>query len=365
MTASLFLRGSRYYVDVYDAEAGRKQYSLGTSDKREATRLLLSLQDALEAEEWNPYDQTAADFLSQSERSSDVSCSVAMRRWLDEKRAEDCSHNTLRTYEGVVDLFLRREGLQKAPLSGVTRDQCETYIRQQDVSRATQRKRWRFLRAWFNWLLKEEYLQTSPLEKTKAPKRAKKMPKALRRKELKTLCREASPWFERVLRFAVYSGLRPSELGRLRWSDVDFDRGLIYVYEQKNGSESTIPLTDAAREVLEKMLIEEAQAPVYNTEREGMEEISRSDQLIFNREGRDNEPWVHHISRLFRKLRKACGLREELSMYSTRHATATILCEEGVSPVFVQKMMRHANLSTTMRYVHLANERVKDEVNVF
>jgi integrase/recombinase XerC len=345
MNASIFQRGTRFYVDIYDSGQSpkRKQYSLGTEDEREATRLLLDLQDAIEAGAWQPWQQTAASFLSQSQGSDgSIECSAALQRWLGAKRSEECSPNTIRTYKGVVDLFLRRHNLTDAPVSAVRRDHCEAYIRQGDLSRATRRKRYRFLRAFFNWLIREGYLDASPLEKVKAPKRGKKLPKALRREELKALCRKASPWFARLLRFAVYSGLRPSELGRLRWSDIDFERGLIYIYQQKNGSESTVPLTDAARDVLKEM--------------------EAGEGLIFNREGRKGTSWTEHLSQRFLRLRREVGLREELSMYSTRHATATILCEEGVSPVFVQQMMRHADLSTTMRYVHLANERVKDEV---
>lgn len=341
---SIYERGGRFYLSIYDASRRppRKQLSLYTSDEREAQRRKLDLEDALDAGEWDPWSESVKSFLS-GENPADLSCKAALDRFLDAKRAEGCTSNTLRTYEGVLDLFFRRQNLSERAIGAVRRQHTETFIRQRDVSRATQRKRYRFLRAFFNWLIKEEYLSESPLEKVKQPKGGKKLPKALRREELDTLCQEADEWFSRLLRFAVYTGLRPSELGRLRWSHIDFDRNLIYVYEQKNGHESTIPLVDAAREVLNEM--------------------DRSEGFIFNREKRQGDRWTEYISKRFLRLRKACDLRDELSMYSTRHATATILCEEGVSPVFVQQMMRHADLSTTMRYVHVANQRVKDEVS--
>ena len=50
---------------------------------------------------------------------------------------------------------------------------------------------------------------------------------------------------------ALYTGMRRSELFRLQWKDVDFDRGFIHIREPKGGVDQTIPLNDGARQVLE------------------------------------------------------------------------------------------------------------------
>jgi integrase len=161
---------------------------------------------------------------------------------------------------------------------------------------------------------------------------------------LEILLGEADEWFGRLIKFAVFSGLRPNELARLEWSHVDMEKETITILKQKNGSQSIIPLSTPARGVLKEM-------------------DGPGEGFIFNSEGREVRRFVEYVSKRFRDLRDACGLRKEITMYSTRHATATLLIEQGVSPVMVQKLMRHADLSTTMRYVHVATDKIRSAVN--
>ena len=56
-----------------------------------------------------------------------------------------------------------------------------------------------------------------------------------------------------------------------------------------------------------------------------------------------------------------CGVRK-LPPYSCRHTTATLVANE-VSPLVAQKIMRHAQVTTTQRYVHPSSDTLLDAVN--
>jgi site-specific recombinase XerD len=59
--------------------------------------------------------------------------------------------------------------------------------------------------------------------------------------------------------------------------------------------------------------------------------------------------------------KKAClraGLTKHVSLHSLRHAAATHLAEKGVRVHEIQKLLGHGSIETTMRYVHLAQDRV-------
>ena len=45
-------------------------------------------------------------------------------------------------------------------------------------------------------------------------------------------------WRIPIFWVAFYTGMRGSELARLRWKDVDFERRLIYIRKQKNNKEN-------------------------------------------------------------------------------------------------------------------------------
>jgi integrase len=53
-------------------------------------------------------------------------------------------------------------------------------------------------------------------------------------------------WAIPVFRWAFYTGMRASEIGRLKWKHIDRERDLIRIEKQKNGKEQTIPLIKKA-----------------------------------------------------------------------------------------------------------------------
>jgi len=343
--ASLFTRKSRFYAAFYDAERRpkQKQLSLKTSDERAARRLLLDLEEAFEEGAWNPWDFSLEDFLNEG-APEELTGAAAVDAFLDAKKREGCASSTVRTYRYCLRPFLREQRLTQAPVTAIERRHVSAYVRDGEVSRTTQRKRYRHVRAFLRWLVKEEHLDASPTRKMKPPKRAGKAPKRIRWSELEAIQNEAPSWFAQMLQFATVTGLRASELGRLRWDDVDFSGGLIRISaKQKNRREQTIPLVDAARSVLE--------------------EIGPSEGLIFNAEGRRTRLWVNYVGRLFRTYRKRAGVREAVSLHSCRHATASFLAEKGKSAMTIQAYMRHSSPVISSRYVALANRELASHVN--
>ncbi|MDC0447147.1 site-specific integrase, partial [Gammaproteobacteria bacterium] len=65
-----------------------------------------------------------------------------------------------------------------------------------------------------------------------------------------------------IVLMAITTGARKGELERLKWSDIDFDRGLAYGHQTKNGEPRVLPLT-------QQVLTE-------------MERVGREVELIFN-----------------------------------------------------------------------------------
>lgn len=347
--ASIFERNGTFQISFYDGSRSpkQKQRSLGVTDERKAKRLHLDLEDAYEDGLYDPWHEPVEAFLSESGGSEPtpkyLTGRKAMRRFLDAKAAAGRKPKTLDDYERVIDLFLRRASLEEKPVAQIRPAAIRSFIYQDHLAAATRRNYFRHLRAWLNWLESEGYLSRNPKDQVETPKTGRKLPKALKEDELKALCEAADTWMERIIRFAVYSGMRPSEIGRLRWSDVDFDQGLIHIKEQKNHNEDRIALTDSARKLLEAM-----------PTREG---------LIFNREGREGERWVEYVSKRFRDLRRSCELREELTMYSTRHTHATWAVNRGVPLAHVSRQMRHSSVRVTEKYLHVSNQKLKDAMS--
>lgn len=341
--ASLFTRDGQYYVQFYDPDRQppQKQYSLRTRSKREAERLKIELEDEQDAGRYDPWCHDPTTYLARG--TDELTAEEALARFLEAKKREGCTPNTVHAYDDIISRFLRGAGLHRA-VSTISRADINGYVRQDRLAAATRRKRYRHLKAWLRWLVHEDYLDDHPIRKMKPPKAGAKIPKAVTYADLKRICAEASPWFARLCRFAYYTGLRSGELGRLQWDHINRSKRLLYIYKQKSRKEGVVPLSTKALAILDEV------------------EGARSGP-VFNTEGRDNKRWVQYVSHRFRTLRRRAGLREGLSFHGLRHGFCTALAEAGKSAVVIKEAARHADISTSMRYVHLANDQLRDALD--
>jgi len=176
------------------------------------------------------------------------------------------------------------------------------------------------------------------------------------REEYETLreegkCRDGQLiWYIPLFRFAFYTGMRASELGRLRWDHIDFDRGLIYIYKQKNKKEQTIPLIDKAREVLNGLERGAPEEFVFTSPRQTSTERSI-------RAFRDK------ASRTFLRARRQAEIDRPITFHSLRHDFCAMLAQAGKPAYVIKAAARHADIQTSMIYVNLSNEHLKSELD--
>lgn len=143
-------------------------------------------------------------------------------------------------------------------------------------------------------------------------------------------------------------GLRASEIFNLQWKDIDIEKGLITLWDTKNGETGFAYMTGDVKKMFEEM------------------EKSQPDELIFQAYGGKK---ITEISRSFKRavdeLKLNDGVtdrRQRIVFHSLRHTYASRLVLSGVSLYTVQKLMRHSNLKMTERYSHLNEETLQAAV---
>jgi len=210
-------------------------------------------------------------------------------------------------------------------------------------------------------------LRKNPIKRLEKPSKPHKIPKAVTKEDLEAICKALREDYEEkkaeghvregemiwripLFWFALYTGMRASELARLRWKDIDGEKGLIYIRKQKNQKEQTIPFHRKAREALETVRQREPGDYVFASPDDTAKERS-----IRN--------FRERASKAFREARRAAGLRGGLSFHSLRHGFCTILAEAGKSAIIIKEAARHADISTSLRYVHLASSHMRKEID--
>ena len=364
--ATLLKQDGNYYLQFFstDRHPKRKKVALKTRRKRSAKRKQRELEDAFVE---GIYDPWANDPFTYDEPDREnPTIQQALSRFLERKRKDGRARSTIRTYEEVVGIFSGSVG-KDTSLEAITGKDLRAFVRDPALAKATQHKRYGHLRTFFRWCIQEDLLLSSPLEEVAKPKKPSKLPKAITEEELEQVCQAVQKDYEEkraknqvrkgqniwrvpLFWFAFYTGMRGSELGRLRWRHIDYDRQLIYIYKQKNGKEQTIPLNQKARAVLEE--VEEGAPADY---------VFRAP----NFEGKEREAryFRERASRAFRKARKRAGIERKLSFHSLRHGFCTRLAEAGKPLQVIKKAARHADVETSMIYVHMANEHLKSELD--
>ena len=165
-----------------------------------------------------------------------------------------------------------------------------------------------------------------------------KLPIVLNQQELKMLFAAPTLLKHRIILTLIYSaGLRGQEVINLKISDIDFERMVIHIRQSKYKKDRIVPLSPTMAIGLEKYL--RAENPHV---------------WLFNGKEPDGRYSVKGLSWVMRENLKKTSIAKSVNLHSLRHSYATHLLEQGLNIVTLRDLLGHADISTTMIYLHVA-----------
>lgn len=175
-------------------------------------------------------------------------------------------------------------------------------------------------------------------------KKDTKLPVILNRSELKELFAAPHLLKQRIVLTLIYSaGLRGQEVINLKISDVDFERKTIHIRQTKYKKDRILPLSEVMAIGLKKYL--KAENPYV---------------WLFNGKQPESKYSMRGLSWVMRENLKKTSIIKEVNLHSLRHSYATHLLEEGLNIVTLKELLGHAEITTTMIYLHVAQcEHIK------
>ena len=189
------------------------------------------------------------------------------------------------------------------------------------------------------------------------PARSRSLPRTLGKNDLQKVrlaaIRSEDPIAFPIITMMLDTGLRCSEICNLDLDDVDLEDLSALVIGGKGEKDRTVIFTNATLDALD------AWRPIRNARLKNCirEEDRRS--LFFSSRSRRLNP--RSVQKLLDRIADASDIpRTRLSPHVLRHSFATGLLERGADLVTIQRLLGHANISTTRVYLEIGDQTLRE-----
>ncbi|BDG59952.1 site-specific tyrosine recombinase XerD [Caldinitratiruptor microaerophilus] len=259
--------------------------------------------------------------------------------------------NTLESYGRDLRQYSQYLESDSATLDSATRQTIANYLlylQKQGKATATIARRLAALKAFYQFLVRQKYVESDPTANLESPKLEKRLPKVLSVREVELLLQQPNPsqpagLRDRAMLELLYAtGIRVSELVALDLPDLNLEMG--YIRCRGRGSrERLVPVGSLAQRSLKEYL---------ESGRPRLVKDPAEQALFVNHHGR--RLTRQGFWKIVKRYADDARIEKEITPHTLRHSFATHLLENGADLRSVQEMLGHADISTTQMYNQLA-----------
>lgn len=247
-----------------------------------------------------------------------------------------------RTVETYTSMFLRFMGYFRGrQIETITDEEIREYLlylhQQKGVSDSYVNQAINSVKFYYEKILgrptRKYYLQR--------PKGAKRLPEVLSEEEIRSILMSVDNLKHRCILYIVYSGgLRLGEVVSLQLRDIDSQRKCIRIRHGKGRKDRYTLLSEKALKLLRQYV-----------------RVYRPREWLF--EGQSGEQYSERSVQeiLYRAVKKA-RIGRHVTVHTLRHSFATHLLEQGTDITYIQELLGHSNIKTTLIYSHVTKRGI-------
>ncbi len=277
--------------------------------------------------------------LGDAEPAEPATVASAVAEFLESRRTKRLKPSSILSYRYVLERF--RDDVPARNLEDVTPAMIGRFLAGRKVGRATVRKEFVSLRAFFLWGERVGYLSASPHRKVDAPPKvgtthAVIYTEAEARAILKAATKRRT-WVQASIRLAMLSGLRTGEIEALSAEDVDFARRLIRIPAQKSAADRWVAIDADTGGLLHELAY-------------------RGERILW---GPPDDPFISEQMfrrRLWTQIYATCeaaGVRRPVKpVHDLRRTFGTLAARAGVPLFVLQQAMGHQTIETTRQFYY-------------
>lgn len=321
--ASIFMRG-RFWWILFRRDGKNIQYSLKTTDKNVAKFRKNEIENQL----------AVGDIPI---RRKNISVSAAFSEFLDHCTAT-VSTRTVEYYGELIFPFIRSLPPEKRVLDLNDKDIIDYLNTKPHIKTGMTWHIIKSIKTFFNFCVKREYAKTTQIT-LKKPRLPKQTPECWSKSEIKKILDATENKIAKALIIVnIHLGLRPAELIRLKWTDIDWQGGFLTIREAKDSE---------FRHVL-----------IHKTAMDYFKKHRRSEGQVF--------PGVDKLflRRTSRQIKKASGMKNIRKFwYATRHTFATEYYKSTGDLRGLQRILGHSKIEMTTVYVNPQEDYQRQQIN--
>jgi len=337
----VYKKNNRYYIDYYLPDGKRKREVVTISERDPAT---ITLREAEAALNIRKAEMATGKFdIAKTEKPIKFEKLVdAYLAWADENhKASERDHGSCKN----LLAYFKGKNIYNLTLWEV--DKYKSARKKEGRKPETINKELGALRRMFNLAIQGALsvrIGKNPVQGIKLVKVPKNKPRTYQVWEFQALYKAASPHFRPILLCAYMTGMRRSEIAKLKWKDVNFEDDTIYVAETKNDEPRTIPISYVLLKTL-KRLNENAFGEFVFTTPDGKPYTSRTS-------------W----KRTWGTTLKKSGV-ENGRFHDFRHTfVSNLIVNEKEDFATVMALSGHKDISMLKRYSHTQEEEKKKAI---
>lgn len=272
------------------------------------------------------------------------------------------SENTLDAYVRDIKKLkdYAQEDLANVGPDSIGYENLQEYIFNLSKQKFSERSQARWIssiKAFFKFLLEDEYREDNPAALLEGPKLGLYLPDTLSLPDINKIIAaiEVDTDLGRrnhsIIEVLYGCGLRVSELIDLKISNINFKEQYIKVHGKGNKTRF-VPLADYTAELLESYIKEVRSKGKINKKYE--------DTLFLNSRGTSMSRVIVFL--IIKELTDKAGVNKKISPHTFRHSFATHLLQNGADLRYIQEMLGHSSITTTEIYTHLKTEELRDVI---
>ena len=324
----LYKREKIYYIDYY-FNGERKREPVGPDKRLAETVLKKRKVEITEGRYLDIKRQHKIKFEDFADEYLELHSKVNNKSW---KKSDLTNIN-------ILKLYFSGRYLYEITTKDIEKFKAE---RIKEISPARLNRNLACLKCMFNKAIQWGKLEQNPAKLVKLLKENNKRVRYLEKEEISRLFENCSKHLKPIVVLALNTGMRKGELLNLKWQDVDYKRGIIYLLDTKNREKREIPLNEMGKTALIRTL-----------------KHPESPYVFCDKNGR---PFGEIRKSFFTALKNSAIIN--FKFHDLRHTFASQLVMSGIDLNTVRELLGHKSLKMTLRYAHLSPHYKRHAVDV-